>query len=54
MERYGLIIDGRETAASGEEWAEVRCPATGEVLALAARAAEEDVDRAVRAARNAF
>lgn len=54
MERYGLIIDGREAAASGEEWAEVRCPATGEVLALAARAAEEDVDRAVRAARNAF
>ncbi|GBD31018.1 Betaine aldehyde dehydrogenase [bacterium HR32] len=52
-DRYGLIVGGAEVEGGGG-WTEVRSPADGEVLALAARADEADVERAVRAARQAF
>ncbi|EFL00150.1 betaine aldehyde dehydrogenase [Streptomyces sp. SPB78] len=51
---YGLFIDGEFTdAASGEVFKTVS-PATEEVLSEVARAGEEDVARAVAAARRAF
>ncbi|WP_433341993.1 aldehyde dehydrogenase family protein [Streptomyces sp. CA-253872] len=51
---YGLFIDGEFTdAASGKVFKTVS-PATEEVLSEVARAGEEDVERAVTAARRAF
>ncbi|MFE9251458.1 aldehyde dehydrogenase family protein [Streptomyces sp. NPDC007088] len=51
---YGLFVDGEFTeAASGKVFKTVS-PATEEVLSEVARAGEEDVERAVRAARRAF
>jgi acyl-CoA reductase-like NAD-dependent aldehyde dehydrogenase len=51
---YALLINGEQAAAQGGETFEVRNPATGEVIATAAKASIEDVDRAVQAARSAF
>ncbi|WP_282034319.1 aldehyde dehydrogenase family protein [Metabacillus indicus] len=49
-----LFINGKwETAVSGD-WFDVNNPATGEVIAKAAKGTAEDVDRAVMAARAAF
>lgn len=54
MLRGGLFIGGKEVAAhSGETFASL-APETGAVLGYAARAAAEDVDAAVRSAREAF
>ncbi|SEO99767.1 aldehyde dehydrogenase (acceptor) [Actinacidiphila rubida] len=51
---YGLFIDGEFTeAADGRVFKSVS-PSSEEVLAEVARAGEQDVDRAVRAARRAF
>lgn len=50
---YGLFIDGEFTESSGGEAMKTINPATEEVLADVAVASEEDVDRAVRAARQA-
>jgi phenylacetaldehyde dehydrogenase len=50
----GLLIDGEFVDAANGETMEVRNPATGKVQAEVAIAAEEDVDRAVAAARRAF
>src|SRR5690625_2705857 len=50
---YGLFIDGEFTESSGGEAMKTINPATEEVLADVAVASEEDVDRAVRAARRA-
>src|SRR6476659_2847184 len=53
-ERYGLLIGGKDVAASdGKTFATVN-PATEEPLAEVARATAADMDRAVRAARSAF
>jgi aldehyde dehydrogenase (NAD+) len=53
-DRYGLFIGGKEIAASdGQTFASVN-PATEEVLTQVARGTAEDMDKAVRAARNAF
>ncbi|MGD8710724.1 MAG: betaine-aldehyde dehydrogenase [Ectothiorhodospiraceae bacterium] len=46
-----LYIGGRHEPAAGGERFETRNPATGEVIAHVARAGDEDVDRAVAAAR---
>ncbi|WP_225656284.1 aldehyde dehydrogenase family protein [Streptomyces pseudogriseolus] len=51
---YGLFIDGEFTDAAGGKVFKTVSPATEEVLSEVAEASEEDVDRAVRAARKAF
>ncbi|MCU1606979.1 MAG: ald [Modestobacter sp.] len=50
---YGLFVDGEFTAGSGTPLKTLN-PATEEVLAEVATGSDEDVDRAVRAARRAF
>src|SRR3954470_14173796 len=50
---YGLFIDGEFTDGTGKSFKTIN-PASEEVLAEVATASEEDVDRAVRAARKAF
>src|SRR3954462_4143105 len=50
---YGLFIDGEFTDGTGEPLKTVN-PATEEVLSEVATGSDEDVDRAVRAARRAF
>jgi len=50
---YGLFLDGEFTAGTGTPRKTVN-PATEEVLAEVATGSDEDVDRAVRAARRAF
>jgi acyl-CoA reductase-like NAD-dependent aldehyde dehydrogenase len=51
---YGLFIDGETTGAASGLLRELVEPATGGLLARAAMAGEEDVDRAVAAARAAL
>ena len=48
---YGLFIDGEFTEAAGGKVFKTVSPSSEEVLAEVAEASEEDVDRAVRAAR---
>jgi phenylacetaldehyde dehydrogenase len=51
---HGMLIGGEEVdAASGERF-DVFNPATGEALATVPAAGQEDIDAAVRAARDAF
>jgi len=50
---YGLFIDGEFTAGTGTPLTTLN-PATEEVLSEVATGSDEDVDRAVRAARRAF
>lgn len=52
--RHGMIIAGREVDAVDGATLPVTNPATGEVLAEVAAAGREDIDIAVRAAREAF
>ncbi|MFL5727087.1 MAG: aldehyde dehydrogenase family protein [Chloroflexota bacterium] len=53
-DRYGLFIGGKEVAASdGQTFVSVN-PATEEALTEVARGTAADMDKAVRAARNAF
>jgi aldehyde dehydrogenase (NAD+) len=54
LPRYGLYIDGRWTGAATSEVMAVNEPALGTPMAYIARGSAEDVDRAVRAARQAF
>jgi acyl-CoA reductase-like NAD-dependent aldehyde dehydrogenase len=51
---YGLFINGESTEPASGEVRELIEPATGEPLANAAVASEQDVDRAVEAARAAL
>ncbi|MEU6486306.1 aldehyde dehydrogenase family protein [Streptomyces sp. NPDC046887] len=51
---YGLFIDGEFTEAAGGKVFKTVSPSTEEVLSEVAQAGEEDVDRAVAAARRAF
>jgi aldehyde dehydrogenase (NAD+) len=53
-EQYGLFIDGKWTAPRSGQYFETVNPATEETLARVAHAGDEDVDRAVRAARKAY
>jgi acyl-CoA reductase-like NAD-dependent aldehyde dehydrogenase len=52
--QYGLFINGELVEAASGELRELAEPATGEPLASAAMAGEEDVDRAVEAAAAAL
>jgi aldehyde dehydrogenase (NAD+) len=52
--RHALLIDGRHVAASLNKVFETHDPSTGELLALVAEGDASDVDRAVKAAREAF
>ncbi|MFN2470625.1 MAG: aldehyde dehydrogenase [Gaiellaceae bacterium] len=51
---YGLFIGGETVESAGGEARELTEPATGDVLCRAALAGEQDVDRAVEAARGAL
>ena len=51
---YGLFINGESTESAAGELRELKEPATGEPLAKSAVANEQDVDRAVEAARAAL
>ena len=51
---YGLFIDGASSEPASGEVRDLAEPATGEPLARAAMAGEQDVDRAVEAARAAL
>ncbi|MEV5931542.1 aldehyde dehydrogenase family protein [Streptomyces sp. NPDC093250] len=51
---YGLFIDGEFTEAADGKVFKTVSPSTEEVLSEVAEATEEDVDRAVKAARRAF
>jgi aldehyde dehydrogenase (NAD+) len=53
-EQYGLFIDGKWTAPRSGQYFDTVNPATEETLARVAYASDEDVDRAVRAARKAY
>jgi aldehyde dehydrogenase (NAD+) len=51
---YGLFINGESTESAAGELRELTEPATGEPLAKTAVANEQDIDRAVGAARAAL
>jgi len=51
---YHLIINGEKVESSNGETFETINPATGEVVATVAKASQEDAERAVQAAREAF
>ncbi|MGE8004955.1 aldehyde dehydrogenase family protein [Lysinibacillus sp. NPDC093216] len=51
---YHLIINGVKVESSNGETFETINPATGEVVATVAKASQEDAERAVQAARQAF
>ncbi len=53
VQEYGLFIDGAWRKSEGKRF-ETRNPATGEVLATFPNATKDDVNAAVRAARDAF
>jgi acyl-CoA reductase-like NAD-dependent aldehyde dehydrogenase len=54
MHEYGIFINGESTEPASGELRDLTEPATGEPLARAAVANEQDVDRAVEAARAAL
>ncbi|MGE7691286.1 aldehyde dehydrogenase family protein [Lysinibacillus sp. NPDC097214] len=51
---YHLIINGEKVESSNGETFQTVNPATGEVVATVAKASQEDAERAVQAAREAF
>src|SRR3990172_3791935 len=51
---YQLLINGESVAPNGGETFERRNPANGELVATCPKAAPEDTDAAIRAARAAF
>src|ERR1044071_6707881 len=53
-ERYNLFIGGKFAEPHSGKWFETLNPATEEKLADVAEADAEDVDRAVKAARQAY
>ncbi|GEN44502.1 aldehyde dehydrogenase family protein [Alkalibacillus haloalkaliphilus] len=53
-DHYGMIINGERVDSSSKETFETYNPATGEVIATVAKASEEDAEKAVQAAREAF
>ncbi len=54
VQRGRMFIGGEWTDGAGDELQPVLNPSTGEVIAEVPKGTEEDVDRAVRAARKAF
>lgn len=51
---YSLLINGEQVKSSTGETIKVYNPATGELVAEVAKASQEDAERAVQAARDAF
>ena len=51
VKELGLYIDGEWTSPSSRKLTDVENPATGEIIARVSVATEDDVDRAVKAAR---
>lgn len=51
---YHLIINGEKVESSNGETFQTINPATGEIVATVAKASQEDAERAVQAARQAF
>ena len=54
LRRHEMFIGGEWTPGTGKEQQEVTNPATGKVIAHVPKGTEEDVDRAVAAARKAY
>ncbi|MFJ5761262.1 aldehyde dehydrogenase family protein [Neobacillus sp. NPDC093182] len=54
VQSFPLFINGKWEPAGNQETFDVFNPATGELVAKVAKGTEEDVDRAVQAARDAF
>jgi aminobutyraldehyde dehydrogenase len=54
VKRRQMFIGGEWVAGSGSESQEIINPATGEVIAEVPKGTQEDVDRAVKAARKAY
>ena len=54
VQTFPLFINGKWEPATGGETFDVLNPANGEVVARVAKGTKEDVDRAVKAAREAF
>jgi 1-pyrroline dehydrogenase len=54
LRKHEMFIGGEWTASSGGEAQEIVNPATGKVIAHVPKGTQEDVDRAVAAARKAF
>ena len=52
--RYDLFIDGKFEEPQSKKYFQTTNPANGKVLSNVAEASEADVDKAVKAARNAF
>jgi aldehyde dehydrogenase (NAD+) len=54
LRQLPLLIDGQKVSSASGRLLDIVNPATGTIIAVAAEADAEDVDRAVRAARRAF
>ena len=54
LKRRDMFIGGKWGPGSGHEYQEIINPATGKVIAEVPKGTEEDVNLAVRAARDAF
>src|SRR5256712_10930363 len=54
LKRHQMFIDGKWVEGTGREHQEIINPATGKVIAEVPKGTEEDVNLAVRAARDAF
>jgi len=54
LQRREMFVGGRSYAGSGSERQAIINPATGEVIAEVPKGTEQDVDRAVQAARQAY
>ena len=54
VQKREMFVDGEWVPAAGGETQDILNPATGGVIATVPKGSEEDVDRAVKAARRAF
>ena len=54
LDDFRMHIDGKWVEGSGREYQDIINPATGKVIAAVPKGTEEDVNLAVRAARDAF
>jgi malonate-semialdehyde dehydrogenase (acetylating)/methylmalonate-semialdehyde dehydrogenase len=52
--KLGYFVDGKSELSATEEYYDIMNPSTGEVLALAPRCTEDEVNKAVEAANRAF
>ncbi|ANU26103.1 aldehyde dehydrogenase family protein [Planococcus versutus] len=54
MEKQQMYVNGKWIGSVGKQWIKTKNPATGEVLAEVPRGTKEDVDAAVKVARETF